>query len=49
MAGSRIQGIRASAVACAHQMGDISVGQQQAALAKACTHRSWHLHIWKTT
>jgi len=33
MAGSRIQGIRASAVACAHQMGDISQGLHASVVA----------------
>ncbi|RAN68808.1 hypothetical protein B5P42_31310, partial [Bacillus sp. SRB_331] len=46
---SIIQDIPASAVACAYQMGDISVGQRQAASAKACTHRTWHVHIWQMT
>ncbi len=45
--GSIIQGLRASDVACGHRASD--VGQRQAALAKACTHRTWHVRIGQAT
>uniref|UniRef100_M1D8M9 Uncharacterized protein n=1 Tax=Solanum tuberosum TaxID=4113 RepID=M1D8M9_SOLTU len=41
------QGLRASDVAGMHQASD--VGQLQAASAKACTHRTWHMRIGQAT
>ncbi len=49
MTSSISQGLNASAVAYAHRLGAIDVGQRQATLAMACTHQTWHMRIWQTT
>ena len=45
--GSISRGLRASDVAGGHRASD--VGQRQAASAKACTHRTWHVRIGQAT
>jgi len=47
-AGGISEGLHASDVACAHLAND--VGNRHGALAKACTHKPWRVHIkWAST
>jgi len=43
------QGLHASAMACAHRLGEIDVGQQQATSADFYTHLAWHVLFLQAT
>ena len=49
MAGSISQGLHASAVACAHRLGDICIGQWQATSANFYMHLTWPVRFGQAT